>query len=103
MTSTPKALQQQRDRRLAFVRAGKTVYGTERKNYQWPELAGLTGLERMNERLRICTQQKRTLLKDIDAAAAAIAEVFPLVPEPVQTKQLKLSGTLARLRSRKVK
>ena len=59
MTNTPEALEKQRAERRAFVAAGLTIYGTRRKNYQWPELAGLTGRERMNERIRICTNRAR--------------------------------------------
>ena len=59
MTSTPRALELQRNRRNAFVARGLTIYGTPRKNYRWPQLDGLPPRQRMNERIRICTMRAR--------------------------------------------
>jgi hypothetical protein len=125
MTSTPKALDQQRARRKANVAAGLTFDGRPRKNYLWPELDGLPPLQRMNERIRICTLRRRRsgdqggisfvleakpvnpaawreenkiLRAQIDLVAEGIAEVFCELPYKVQARCVVLAENLSKIR-----
>lgn len=128
MTRTPKAVELQRARRKAFVAAGLTVYGTRRKNYQWPELDDLSKTERMNERIRISTLRSRRALKngglalamspknhyrpaawklfnrifkaEIDAAAADMGRLYEYLDPVAQSRCVQLSHSLSKLRGR---
>lgn len=73
--------------RQSFKARGLTVYGTQRKNYQWPELAGLTGYDRAKRRAAICQKRYR--------AAKKITK-----PEIQVTVQLALPPKITTLRSR---
>jgi hypothetical protein len=125
MTNTPKALAAQRNKRRALVAAGLTTYGTPRRNYQWPELDGLTGRVRMNERIRLTKlrserskkncgiafvlekkpvnhaqwrEETKILLALIDSVAAGISEVFAELPPKAKVACVELGNNLARIR-----
>lgn len=125
MTSTPKALNQQRARRRANLAAGLTFDGRPRRNYRWPELDGLPRRERMNERIRIAKLrgtravkngglgfvlekrpknhaawklENKILRAQIDQAAAAIAEIYLELPAKAQAACQRLANNLGGIR-----